>query len=315
LSLGGRLTLLNSCLSNVPLYMLSIYPIPKSVIRKVDIYRKQLLWQGGHQPKKFHLVNWSSVCSPKSQGGLGVLNLEYMNDSLLTKWLWNIENSNGLWQKIISEKYIKGKPLISVRQKQDDSHFWKKILSLRDNFYKYCKVVVGNGMKTSLWKSSWTGDLPLATKVPILFDLAYDKDISVNKVLCSNFEVLSFRRRIIGNLSLMFEDLLGCCNNISLSDQDDRIVWCLGKKGFSVNSLYKKKVSDQVAVSYKFLWKSKLPQKIKKIIWLVVRNKILTKDNLKKINWKGSQDCCFVGAMKQLIIYSFTVPLQDTCGE
>jgi hypothetical protein len=143
-------------------------------------------------------------------------------------------------------------------------------------------VVVGNGMKTSFWKSSWIGDLPLATKFPILFDLAYDKDISVNKVLCSNFEVLSFRRRIIGNLSLMFEDLLGCCNNISLSDQDDRIVWCLGKKGFSVNSLYKKKVSDQVAVPYKFLWKSKLPQKIKNFIWLVVRNKILTKDNLKK---------------------------------
>jgi hypothetical protein len=85
LSLGGRLTLLNSCLSNAPLYMHSIYPIPKSVIRKVDIYRKQLLWQGGHQSKKFHLVKWIYVCSPKSQGGLGVLNLEYMNDALLTK--------------------------------------------------------------------------------------------------------------------------------------------------------------------------------------------------------------------------------------
>jgi hypothetical protein len=52
LSLGGRLNLLNSCLTNVPLYMLSIYPAPKSVIRKLDIYRKRLLWQGGHQSKK-----------------------------------------------------------------------------------------------------------------------------------------------------------------------------------------------------------------------------------------------------------------------
>jgi hypothetical protein len=149
LSLGGRLTLLNSCLSNVPLYMLSIYPIPKSVIRKVDIYRRRLLWQGGHQTKKYHLVDWASVCSPKNQGGLGVLNLEFMNDSLLYKWLWNIENSKGLWQKIIASKYIKGKPLIIVKQKQGDSHFWKKILSLRDNFYKYCKTLVGNGLNTS----------------------------------------------------------------------------------------------------------------------------------------------------------------------
>lgn len=141
--------MLNNCLSNVSLYMLSIYPIPKSIIRTVDIFRKRLLWQGGHQSKKFHLVKWSSVCSPKSQGGLGVLNLELMNDSLLTKWLWNLENSKGLWQKIISGKYVKGKPLISVKQKQVDSHFWRKILSLRENFYKYCKMVVGDGMKTS----------------------------------------------------------------------------------------------------------------------------------------------------------------------
>ena len=49
------------------------------------------------------------------------MNLEFMNDSLLTKWLWNIENSNGLWQKIIASKYIKGNPLISVKQKQGDS--------------------------------------------------------------------------------------------------------------------------------------------------------------------------------------------------
>jgi hypothetical protein len=83
LSLGGRLTLLNSCLSNVPLYMLSIYPAPKTVIKKIDLLRRRLLWQGGKQSRKFHLADWGSVCSPKIQGGLGVLNLEVMNDSFL----------------------------------------------------------------------------------------------------------------------------------------------------------------------------------------------------------------------------------------
>jgi hypothetical protein len=85
-----------------------------------------------------------------------------MNDSLLSKWLWNIENSNGLWQKIIASKYLKGKPLILVKQRQNDSHFWKKLLSLRDIFYKYCKTDVGNGLKTSFWKSTWLGNQPLS---------------------------------------------------------------------------------------------------------------------------------------------------------
>jgi hypothetical protein len=118
--------------------------------------------------------------------------------------------------------------------------------------------------------------------------------------MSSNFEALSFRRRIIGNLNVMYVELLGCCNNQILSDQEDRIVWLLGNKGFSVNSLYKNKMSDQVAVPYRFLWKSKLPHKIKVFIWLVVRNKILTKDNFKKRNRHGSGDCCFCGCYESI---------------
>jgi hypothetical protein len=213
LSLGGRLTLLNSSLSNVPLYMLSIYPTPKSVIRKLDLLRKRLLWQGGSQTKKMHLVNWNTVCSSKSLGGLGVLNLGSMNDALLTKWLWNLENSSGLWQRIITEKYIKGKPLISFKQRQTDSQFWKKLLSLREIFFKYCKMAVGNGCRTSFWKKFWIGDGPLAMMFPILFDLAIDKDITVNKVLSSNFDALSFRRRMTGNLQGLFDDLVALCSD------------------------------------------------------------------------------------------------------
>jgi hypothetical protein len=185
-------------------------------------------------------VDWLSVCSPKSQGGLGVLNLDFMNDSLLSKWLWNIETSNGLWQKIIASKYIKGNPLILIKQKQGDSHFWKKILSLRDNFYKFCKTVVGNGLKTSFWKSTWISNLSLSVQFPVLFDLAYDKDITANEALTSNFEALTFRRRIVGNLRVLLDELVSCCNQVTLSDQEDKIMWNLGRKGFSVNSIYKK---------------------------------------------------------------------------
>jgi hypothetical protein len=108
---------------------------------------------------------------------------------------------------------------------------------------------VGNGLNTSFWKSIWIGNLPLADQFPVLFDLAYDKDISVNTVLVSNFEALSFRRRIIGNLRVLLDELMICCNHVSLSDHEDKIVWGRGRKGFSVNSLYKKKMMDQVSIS------------------------------------------------------------------
>jgi hypothetical protein len=131
-------------------------------------------------------------------------------------------------------------------------------------------------------------------KFPVLFDLALDKDVTVNKVLSSDFEALSFRRRMTGSLQVLYDELVALCTNYTLTDQEDKMNWCLGNKGFTVNSLYKKNSIDQVKVTYKFLWKSKLPQKIKVFFWLVIRNQILTKDNLKKESGRDLVSAVFV---------------------
>jgi hypothetical protein len=62
-------------------------------------------------------------------------------------------------------------------------------------------------------------------------------------------------------------------------------------------------------IPYKFLWKSKLPQKIKIFFWLVVRNKILTKDNLKKRNWNGFLECRFCGVDESIDHLFFHCPI------
>lgn len=41
------------------------------------------------------------------------------------------------------------------------------------------------------------------------------------------------------------------------------------------------------------IWKIKVPLKIKVFMWFVHKGVILTKDNLAKRRWKGSQRCCF----------------------
>jgi hypothetical protein len=39
LSTGGRLTLINSVLSSLPMYMMSFFSIPKRVLKKLDFFR------------------------------------------------------------------------------------------------------------------------------------------------------------------------------------------------------------------------------------------------------------------------------------
>ncbi|XP_024311805.1 uncharacterized protein LOC112269369, partial [Brachypodium distachyon] len=54
LSMGGRTVLINSCMSSVPLYMLSFLEA-KEVIKRIDHSRKRMLWQEHQGKKKYHL--------------------------------------------------------------------------------------------------------------------------------------------------------------------------------------------------------------------------------------------------------------------
>ena len=87
LSIGGRVTLLNSVLSAIPIYWLSVFKMPTKIRMRIDKLRRRFLWYGGDSVrKKYCLVSWEAVCKSKNQGGLGILDLSRLNQSLLAKW-------------------------------------------------------------------------------------------------------------------------------------------------------------------------------------------------------------------------------------
>jgi hypothetical protein len=51
LSVGGRLVLLNSVLSSLPMFMLSFFEIPKGVLKKLDYFRSRFFWQSDEHKK------------------------------------------------------------------------------------------------------------------------------------------------------------------------------------------------------------------------------------------------------------------------
>jgi hypothetical protein len=95
LSLGGRMILINSILSNMALHIISFFLLPKGVLYKLDYYRSIFFWQGDKEKKKYRLTKWSVVCSPEDQSGLGIHDLEVKNTALLRKWLFKILTEEG----------------------------------------------------------------------------------------------------------------------------------------------------------------------------------------------------------------------------
>ena len=86
---------------------------------------------------------------------------------------------------------------------------------------------------------------------------------------------------------------------VSLTSEEDLFKWNLTRNGsFSVKSMYLQSMNGHTPFLRKYLWKLKVPLKIKKIMWFVNRKVILTKDNLAKRHWNGLNNVFSVRRMK-----------------
>jgi hypothetical protein len=82
--------------------------------------------------------------------------------------------------------------------------------------------------------------------------------------------------------------------NIYLNDWPYIFRWSLNSSGqFSVSSMYNTMLDSHIVPHNIYLWKLKLPFKIKVFLWLLYKKVILTKNNLVKRNCHGNKMCCF----------------------
>jgi hypothetical protein len=100
LSVGGRLVLINSVLSNLSMFILSFFEVPRGVLERLDYYRSRFFWQSDGYKKKYKMTKWGVLCTPKDQGGLVILDLNLQNRCLLSKWVFRLINEDGIWRRL-----------------------------------------------------------------------------------------------------------------------------------------------------------------------------------------------------------------------
>ena len=83
--MAGRVVLLKAVIDSTPIYLLSLYKLPATVLAKVDRLRRDFLWGDNPFQRKMHFISWDRICKHKHEGGLGISSLKTRNNLLLAK--------------------------------------------------------------------------------------------------------------------------------------------------------------------------------------------------------------------------------------
>ena len=143
----------------LPSYMMSVFPMPANVSNSIDALRRNFLWQGSEDKKKFHLVKWKELMVSKNTGGLGIRNMRKQNQSLMMKWLWKLANEDNMLSKeVITAKYgMEDKWMTKMISTPYKCTVWKGIRNLWPVLYHRTKVEVRDGSKTSFSEGKRNG--------------------------------------------------------------------------------------------------------------------------------------------------------------
>jgi len=270
--------LVNAIFSALPIFAMSTFLLPKTVIKQVDKYRKHCLWRGpdlsSKQPSK---AAWQMVCTSKDNGGLGVLNLQTHNESLLLKNLHKFYNQVNIpWVHLLWACYYSNGnlPMTHVRK----GSFWgRDSLKLLDQFKGMAPALVHSGSSCLFWLDVWNNHL-FSHHFPHLFSFVRNQKPTVLQVVHTSNPLDLFHLPLSDEAYHEFQDLLLVLNDFHLQTEPDQWIYIWGSPIFSPKKTYKHLTgSPQVHPVFRWLWKTSCQNKRKIFFWLLLRDRLSTR--------------------------------------
>nr|KYP36537.1 Putative ribonuclease H protein At1g65750 family [Cajanus cajan] len=263
LSMAGRLCLINSVLTSLPLLFLSFFRMPVKVSKQIVRLQRNFLWGCKEDQRKICWISWDRITLPKKMGGLGVKNITRFNMALLAKWRWSIfHQRHSLWARVLYSRYGGGTNLCAQSSSRSDSIWWRDLLLVcggieQDNWFeRQLKWKIGSGSRVRFWLDSWMGTVCLAKVFPRLFNISEKQNSLVQDM----------------EYSLRPE-------------QDDSWGWQSEPSGsYTVRYAYHAITSETIAGSYNdvpnCIWSIPAPPKAKIFVWRMMSRGLPTVDNL-----------------------------------
>lgn len=124
LTKGGKVILIKTVLSALPIYQAAFLLAPKSVTDQISKILRDFLWQGGKgNQNKFHLVKWDVVKHPTTKGGLQIRDPALVNLALGGKIIWKLfKDPKHPVCDTLKSKYAHQTPLRSLQVAQTNNN-------------------------------------------------------------------------------------------------------------------------------------------------------------------------------------------------
>jgi hypothetical protein len=284
LSQGARLQLINSALASMPLHFLCTLQLLAGLTGQFDRILRQCLWRDQDGEPKQSLAAWDMICKPKLKGGLGIVNFQRQNAALLIKFLDKFYNKKDVpWVHLVWFAHYQGK--VPHEENLCGSFWWRDVCKQVDNFRGVAYVKHGTGETASFWHDSWSlggSKQPMSQRFPRLFSYVLDDKASIAHIYQMENIMQLFYTPLSTQAFQELIDLQGLMQENPLSAEKDRWQYSWGDT-YSAKAFYDQTHAHiRVPTVYSWLWKSACMMKLKVFAWLLLSDRLNTKDLLKR---------------------------------
>jgi ribonuclease HI/exonuclease III len=306
LTKGGKVILIKSLLSALPIYQAAFLLAPRNVTEQISKLLRDFLWQGGKgNEKKMHLVSWEVVKNSMAEGGLQIRDPALVNLALGGKILWKLfhEPTHPV-SDTLHAKYRPNKTLSNLQTESSVSctQVWNLCCKSSNFFKKLLYRSPGNGKRTHLWLDRIMGREPLAENEDITDLRDWLQRAGVNRLYdlskwdehgdWAGWDFHGVPARLSQQLSTL-EDMLEDAAPVNRTMKDS---WGWGQTGVytmaeGYRNLQASRNNSQTPAFWKSVWEPLAVPKVNFFFWTLVHNKLLTGDNLEKRNIAGPHRC------------------------
>ncbi|XP_058770133.1 uncharacterized protein LOC131643821 [Vicia villosa] len=286
-SRAGKEVMIKSVLQAIPSYVMSIFILPDTFIKEIEIMLNFFWWGGGNTRGGIRWMAWDRLTRSKKEGGLGFRDFKAFNMAMVAKQGWSlISKPHALASRIIKARYFPNNSFFEANIGYNPSFVWRSIWKSREVLSLGCRWMVGDGRSIAVMNEPWCrGSIHSRLRGPQKQE-AYSTtihDLMLPNVKQWNTEVVSSIFDAVDTDLILQVPLL---EDVT----EDTLIWKEEQDGkYSVRSGYRlwrmafhNHENGNVTEDWNSIWNIVAPPKVKHLLWRICSGCLPTRSHLRQ---------------------------------